>query len=45
MKQKIWHNNNKISAGYNLVPELFEDQEKSAGIQHLKNTANKIYLE
>lgn len=29
-------------AGHNLVPELLEGQEKSAGIQHLKD--NKIYL-
>jgi len=28
-------------AGFNLVPELPEDQEKSAEIQHLKDTANK----
>lgn len=29
---------------YNLVPEFFKDQGKSAGIQHLKDAANKIYL-
>lgn len=46
MRPEISHNNDKKTYRIYFVSELFEDQqEKSTGIQDLKDRANKTYLE